>query len=184
MALAGKEPVHGATAQPACKTVDQRLLPASVIVLGEGGLGRKQWLGRERCEHHQIDAEADIDGADPVLEQARKMRRLVAGRAQACFDEGGGTVGTIEGEVQAPRAAAGESQRLTELFRKMIEAGDDTLMGDQRLGEGEPRHVVWRGEERGARLLAASKRLVEAREHGFGRLARMEPPLSEVRGRS
>ena len=27
------------------------------------------------------------------------------------------------------------------------------------------------------RLLAPSKRLIEAMEHGFGRLARMEPPL-------
>ena len=84
-------------------------MPASVIALGEGCLGRKQRLGRERCKHHQIDAEADIDGADPVLEQARKMRWLVAWRAQTSFDDGGGAVGTIEGKAQAPRAAAGEA---------------------------------------------------------------------------
>ena len=66
---------------------------------------------------------------------------------------------------------------MAKLFRKMIEAGDDALMGDQRLGEGEPCCVAWCGKEGITRLLAPPKRLVEAMEHGFGRLARMEPPL-------
>ena len=59
----------------------------------------------------------------------------------------------------------------------MIEAGDDALMGDQRFGEGQLRCVVWRGEEGGARLLTPPERLIEAMEDGFGRFARMEPPL-------
>ena len=134
----------------------------SVVALGESGLGRKQRLGRKRCEHHEIDAEADIDGADPVLEQAREMRRLAAWRAQAGVDDGGGAVGAIDRKLKAPRAAAGEAERLAKLFRKMIEAGDDAFMGNQRLGEGKPRRVVWRGKKGVARLLAPPKRLVEA----------------------
>ena len=59
----------------------------------------------------------------------------------------------------------------------MIEAGDDAVMGDERLGEGQPRRVVWRGEEGVTRLLATPKRLIEAMEHGLCRFARMEPPL-------
>ena len=59
----------------------------------------------------------------------------------------------------------------------MIEAGDDAIMGDQRLGEGQPRCVVWRGEEWRARLLAPPERLIEAMEYSFGCFARMEPPL-------
>src|SRR5512136_1396630 len=59
----------------------------------------------------------------------------------------------------------------------MIEAGDDAVMGDQRLGEGQPRCVVRRREERRARLLTPPERLIEAMEHGFCRFARMEPPL-------
>ena len=80
---------------------------------------------------------------------------------------------------EAPRAAVGEAERLAKLFRKMIETGDDALMGDERFDEGEPRCVVWCGKEGVTRLLAAAKRLVEAREHGFGSLARMEPPLEQ-----
>ena len=149
----------------------------SALAPGEGGLGRKQRLGRKRCEHHEIDAEADIDGFDPIREEAREMRRLAAWRAQASVDDGGGAVGAIDRKLKAPRAAAGKGERLAKLFRKMIEAGDDAFMGNQRLGEGKPRRVVWRGEKGAARLLAPPKRLVEAREHGFGRLARVEPPL-------
>jgi hypothetical protein len=171
MALAGKEPAHGGSAQPACQAIDQRLLPASVVALGESGLGRKQRLGRKRCEHHEIDAEADIDGADPVLEQAREMRRLAAWRAQASVDDGRGAVGAIDRKLKAPRAAAGKGERLAKFFRKMIEAGDDAFMGDERLGEGKPRRVVWREKERAARLLAPPKRLIEAMKHGFDRFA-------------
>jgi hypothetical protein len=171
MALAGKEPAHGGSAQPACQAIDQRLLPASVVALGESGLGRKQRLGRKRCEHHEIDAEADIDGFDPIREKAREMRRLAAGRAEAGVDDGGGAVGAIDRKLKAPRAAAGKIECLAELFRKMIEAGDDAFMGNQRFGEEEPRRVVWCGKKRAARLLAAAKRLIEAMKHGFDRFA-------------
>jgi len=171
MALAGKEPAHGGSAQPACQAIDQRLLPASVVALGKSGLGRKQRLGRKRCEHHEIDAEADIDGFDPIREEPRKMRGLAGRRAQAGVDDGGGAVGAIDRKLKAPRAAAGKGERLAKFFRKMIEAGDDAFMGDERLGEGKPRRVVWRGEKGAARLLAAAKRLIEAMKHGFGRFA-------------
>ena len=169
MALAGKEPAHGGSAQAARQAVDQRLLPASVLALGEGGLGRKQRLGRERCEHHEIDAEADIDGFDPIREEAREMRRLAAWRAQAGVDDGGGAVGAIDRKLKAPRAAAGKAERLAKLFRKMIEAGDDAFMGNQRLGEGKPRRVVWRGKE-GA---DAAPRAAQAPGRGDG--ARLRP---------
>ena len=171
MALAVKEPAHRGSAETACQTVDQRLLALSALAPGEGGLRRKQGLSRKRCEHHEIDAEADIDGFDPIRKEPRKMRRLAGRRAQAGVDDGGGAVGAIDRKLKAPRAAAGKGERLAKLFRKMIEAGDDAFMGNQRLGEGQPRRVVWRGKERAARLLAPPKRLIEAMKHGFDRFA-------------
>jgi hypothetical protein len=146
-------------------------LALSALASGEGGLGREQRLGRKGCEHHQIDAEADIDGFDPIREEARKMRRIAGRCAQACLDDGRGAVGAIDREMESPRAAVGEAERLAKLFRKMIEACDDALMGDQRLGEGKLCSIVWCGKEGAARLLAAAKRLIEARKHGFGRFA-------------
>ena len=143
----------------------------SALAPGEGGLGRKQRLGRKRCEHHEIDAEADIDGFDPIREETREMRRLAGRRAKAGVNDGRGAVGAIDRKLKAPRAAASEVECLAKLFRKMIEAGDDALMGYERFGEGKPRRVVWRGEKGAARLLAAAKRLIEAMKHGFGRFA-------------
>ena len=105
------------------------------------------------------------------------MRRLAAWRAQASVDDGRGAVGAIDRKLKAPRAAAGKGERLAKLFRKMIEAGDDAFMGDERFGEGKPRRVVWRGKKGAARLLAPPKRLIEAMKHGFGRFARVEPAL-------
>ena len=54
--------------------------------------------------------------------QCRRENNILH-RIEAGGDDGGGAVGAIEGEAQAPCAAAGESQRLTKLFREMIEAG-------------------------------------------------------------
>ncbi len=105
------------------------------------------------------------------------MRRLAGRRAQASVDDGRGAVGAIEGEAHAPRAPASEGQPLAKLFRKMIETGDDALMGDERFGEGKPCRIIRRGKKGGARFLAAPKRLIEAMKHGFGRFTRMEPPL-------
>src|SRR5262245_12252740 len=79
--------------------------------------------------------------------------------------------------MKAPRAAVGERQSLGELLSQMIETCDDALMGDERFGEGQPRRVVQRGQERRARLLAYSECLVQSLEHGFSRVARMKPTL-------
>ena len=59
----------------------------------------------------------------------------------------------------------------------MVEAGQDALMGDERLREGQPRHEVGRGKQRNARLFAAAERLIEATKHGLRRFLGMEPPL-------
>ena len=153
-----------APAPPALFPTFLRLTGKRVLVVGAGPVAASKLKAL-------IDAEADIDGADPVLEQAREMQRLAAWRAQASVDDGRGAVGAIDRKLKAPRAAAGKGERLAKFFRKMIEAGDDAFMGDERLGEGKPRRVVWRGKERAARLLAPPKRLIEAMKHGFDRFA-------------
>ena len=61
------------------------------------------------------------------------MRWLVRRRTQNSFDDGGSAVGAIDRKMEALRAATSERQCLTELFCQMIEAGDNAVMGDQRL---------------------------------------------------
>ncbi len=139
-------------------------------------------LGHERGKRHEVDAEAHVERLDLVLDEAQEMLGLARGGAQACLDHGRGAVGAGDPKREAPAAAACARKLGAKRAREMVEAGQDALMGDERLREGKPRHEVGRGKQRDARLFAAAERLIEATEHGLRRFLGMEPPL-ETRAR-
>ena len=57
-----------------CQAVDQRLRPRAILALAKAVWAGSKGSVTSAAERHQIDAEADIDGADLVLEEAHKMR--------------------------------------------------------------------------------------------------------------
>ena len=145
-------------------------------------------LGHQRCQHHQIDAEADVD-ASQTLSSNRAATDAAArgeGALKPASIDGGGAVGAIEAKLRrrAPRPA--RARLGAELSGEMIEAGDDAFMGDERLREGQPRRDSRaQGSSGSTRLLALSERLIEPKQHGLGRsLREWNRRSSEVRGRS
>ena len=107
----------------------------------------------------------------------KRCDRLARRGAQARLDHRRGAVGAGYPKRKAPAALLGAGELPAQRLRKTIEAGQDAVMGDERLGEGKPRREIGQRQKRNARLLAAPKRLVETKEDGLGRLLGVEPPF-------
>jgi hypothetical protein len=172
-----EEAVHNARAQAIDQAVDQGLRPYFPVSLSETCLCVGERLGDESRKRHQVDAEAHVDGLDLVLNQAQEMLWLARGGAEPRLDQERGAVGAADPKRNPPAATPGVRKLRAKCAGEMIEAGQDAVMGDERFWKGKPRHEVGRRQEGGMWLGAPPKRLIEAKEDGFGRVFGVEPPL-------
>ena len=177
MTCARKEAAHRAPSQAIDQAVDQSLGPYLPVGLGQSRLGEGKRLGDKSRKRHEVHAKPHVEGLDPILHEGQEMLRLARGGAQARLDHRRGTVGAGDPKRNAPAASFGAGELPAQQMRETVEAGQDAVMGDERLGEGKPRREIGQRQKRDARLLAPPQRLIEAKQDGLGHLLGMKPPF-------
>src|SRR5947208_13011710 len=81
MALARLEPRYCGETQPVAEPVEERGDAARLVagsVAGKADLLGRQGLDRVGGEDHVLDAEAGIDGIEPLPEERREVARIAA----------------------------------------------------------------------------------------------------------
>src|SRR5262245_30996140 len=139
-------------------------------------------LGDERRERHEVHAEAEVEGLDPLLEETKEMRRLARRSAQSRLDHRRGAVGASYPKGKTPATLLGAGELPAQHPRQTLDARQDAVMRDDRLRQRQPRREIGQREKRDPRLLAGPERLIEAKQNGLGRLLGVEPPF-EARAR-
>src|SRR6202011_4108270 len=107
MALARLEPRQRVEPQPVAEAVEKRCHAARLAaggVAGEADLLGRQRLDRKGGEDHVLDAEAGIDGVEPLLEEGREVVRVAARASSAEADQFDPAVDAVEGEIEPPRS--------------------------------------------------------------------------------
>ena len=157
--------LRGIGARAALQTRGERTLLGARLFRLHGG------------EHHDVDAEAGIDGRQLLAEQRRHVLGHPGRRAQAGARLGDGAVGAVERQAEAARAEPARAQVRAQFLRQDGRLGFELLGRDERIGPGALHVERRRLGERAARLGAHAQRLIETRQHGFGALRRAEAAL-------
>ncbi len=136
-----------------------------VTAMRQGDLRRRQHLGDRRGEHHVLDAEAGIDGAELLLEETREMADIAARPGGADGGALDGAVDAVAGELEAARPCSFRGETLAEVFDEPPQRPRQILGRRDRLGEGEARAAGRHRTKRRDRLARHADRLVEAQRH-------------------
>lgn len=163
VARARRRPVDRLRAKAVGEEVDQiGDVRRGLLDEGTDRLSANQRLGDGRGQPHHFDAEARVDGLDPIAEQpgqppgiAHRPRRADPYHLRAIVD-------ALAEEVQVPGAEPSRLERGAELGRQLADVPRDGLGRSDRLGEGAARldEVGW--THRLDRLGDVAERLVEA----------------------
>jgi hypothetical protein len=134
-------------------------------VAGKADLLGRQWLDREGGEDHVFDAEAGIDGIEPLPEERCEMARIATRAGGAETDPLDPAVDAVKGEIEQPCTRPFPRQANNEIRGEPLRCQHQIGKLGNRLGETQPhppaRHFAeWR---QGLRHLV--QRLIEQPRH-------------------
>ena len=118
-------------------------------------------LDDQRGKRYPLDAEAGVDGRDPLAEQPGQPPDVThrLGRADAHGLDA--VVDPMAEEIEASRAEAAVLQRKAEVGDEQADVSGDGLGGANRLGKVAPCFDPLRDGDRRDRLAGAAERLIE-----------------------
>ena len=135
------------------------------------------------AELRQIDAEARVDPAEPLGEQAADMERIAARRAGADGDLGDRAVGPVEAQPEAPGAEACAARRAPSSAARWSSAAVMPSAEISGSAKGSAHMRLRAVDERRARLGDEPERLIEAQQHGAAAGLRLDGGSSRAGGR-
>src|SRR5271169_6878215 len=170
VALARFELVERGEPEPVAEPVEERGRARHRPGHGRTGktnlLGR-QWLDRKGGEDHVFDAEAGIDGVEPLFKESGEVVRVAAGASDSEDDPFDPTINAMEGEIESPRSHPFPRQTKDEILSEPL--GREREIGGigDRFGKAQPHAADRRFAERRQWLGQIIERLIETPRYRF-----------------
>ena len=155
MALAWFEPVQRVEPEPVAEPIEER--GRARHCSGAGGAGKTdllggQWLDRKGGKDHIFDADAGIDGVEPLFKESGEVMRVTAGASSSEDDPFDLAINAMEGEIEPPRSHPFSRQAKDEIFGEPLGRKREIGGVGDRFGEAQPHAADRRFAERRQRL--------------------------------
>ena len=131
----------------------------------------RQWLDRKGGEDHVFDAEAGIDGVEPLFKESGEVVRVAAGASSSEDDPFDPAINAMKGEIEPPCSHPFPRQTKDEILGEPLgRAREIGGIGD-RLGKAQAHAADRRLAKRRQWLGQIIKRLIETPRHRFAKPA-------------